>query len=202
MNGFARRKEQSKEDVRKAAWQLFSQFGVERVSVADIARKAGVAPATIYNNFGSKETLVREFVTAMVDQLVQRVQAVLAPDRPYPEKMQAFFQFISDALAQEMPSEANSAMFTSSPELRDDPEIGRIRDSAREKMTNLLLGLVQEGKAQGWIHGEISEDAYRIYFALFMDIFAHPSLQRRFQRNPRLVHDLESLMMYGLGGHL
>ena len=61
-NGFERRKEQSKEEIRRAAWELFAQFGVERVSMADIARKAGVSQATIYNNFANKETLTREFV--------------------------------------------------------------------------------------------------------------------------------------------
>jgi AcrR family transcriptional regulator len=67
MDGFARRKEQSKEDIRKAAWELFSQFGVDKVSIADIAHKAGVSQATIYNNFSNKESLAREFVTNAVE---------------------------------------------------------------------------------------------------------------------------------------
>jgi DNA-binding transcriptional regulator YbjK len=49
MNGFERRKEQSREDIRRAAEQLFSRFGTDRVSVNDIAREAGVSQATIYN---------------------------------------------------------------------------------------------------------------------------------------------------------
>ena len=58
MDGFERRKEQSKEDIRRAAEELFSKFGADKVSVNDIARKAGVSQATIYNNFGSKDELV------------------------------------------------------------------------------------------------------------------------------------------------
>jgi AcrR family transcriptional regulator len=58
VNGFTRRKEQSKDDIRKAAIELFSQFGIEKVNISDIARKAGVAQATIYNNFGSKDIYV------------------------------------------------------------------------------------------------------------------------------------------------
>jgi len=45
MDGFARRKEQSKEDIRRAAEELFSRFGADKVSVNDIARKAGVSQA-------------------------------------------------------------------------------------------------------------------------------------------------------------
>jgi AcrR family transcriptional regulator len=199
-NGFTRRKEQSKEDIRKAAWELFSQFGVEKVSIVDIAHKAGVSQATIYNNFGSKETLAREFVTTVVDQLVRRVQDILTPEKLFWEKMAAFIQFISDIMAHERPSAADGTVFTSSMDLHNDPEIKKIRDSAQEKMTNLLLGLVQEGKQQGQINVDCSEEAFRIYFKLFMDIFTDPQLQHRYYHDPRLVQDLGSIMIYGLSG--
>jgi AcrR family transcriptional regulator len=200
MDGFARRKEQSKEDIRKAAWELFSQFGVERVSVVDIARKAGVSQATIYNNFGSKETLVREFVTTMVDQLMNRVQEVLSYDKPYWEKMAAFINIIAEMMANGRPSEVNVTGFTNNYALQNDPEIKKIRDSAQGRMTVLLLGLMREGKEQGQIHSDISEDALLVYFKAFMDIFIDPQFQQQYYKNPKLVQDLGSLMIYGLGG--
>lgn len=199
-NGFERRKEQSKEDIRRAASELFSQFGVEKVSIADIARKAGVSQATIYNNFGSKDTLAREFVTSVVDQLVDQVQEVLAPDRPYREKMAAFIQFISEIVTHERPTRADATVFTSSLDLQNDPEIRRIRDSAREKMTDLLLGLVREGKEQAQVDASLSDEALRVYFRAFMDIFTDPQLQYRFYGDSELVRDLGSLMIYGLSG--
>jgi AcrR family transcriptional regulator len=200
MNGFTRRKEQSKEDIRKAAWALFSQFGIEKVSIVDIAHKAGVSQATIYNNFGSKEKLVHEFVTTVVDQLVDRIQEILTPDKLYWEKMAAFIQFITEIMAHERPSEADGTVFTSSFDLLNDPEIKKIRDSAQDRMTNLLLGLVQEGKKQGQINLDLSEEAFRIYFKLFMDIFTDPQLQYRYYHDPKLVQDLGLLMINGLGG--
>ena len=106
MNGFARRKEKSKEDIRRAAAELFAQFGVDKVSIASIARKAGVSQATIYNNFGSKEALAREFVAAAVDGLVNRVQAVLTPEKPYKDKIAAFVQFLSTTTKSARPAGA------------------------------------------------------------------------------------------------
>ena len=200
MDGFARRKEQSKEDIRKAAWELFSQFGVERVSIVDIARKAGVSQATIYNNFGSKETLVREFVTTMVDQLMNRVQEVLLHDIPYWEKMAAFINIIAEMMANGRPSEGYVTGFTNNYALQNDPEIKKIRDSAQGRMTVLLLGLIREGKEQGQIHSDISEDAFLVYFKAFMDIFIDPQFQQQYYKNPKLVQELGSLMIYGLGG--
>jgi AcrR family transcriptional regulator len=200
MDGFARRKEQSKEDIRKAAWELFSQFGVDKVSMMDIARKAGVSQATIYNNFGSKEALAREFVTTMVESLVSGVYEIVAPRRSYQEKMAAFFQFISAMMAGGRPSLSGSTIFTSSLDLQNDPEIKEIRMKAQEKMITLLLGLIEEGKQQGQVNAEISEEALRIYFTIFMDVFTHSEFQRQYSRRPNLVDELGALMMFGLKG--
>lgn len=200
MDGFERRKEQSKEDIRGAAWELFSQFGVDKVSIVDIARKAGVSQATIYNNFGSKEALAREFVTTAVKQLVRRFQDILFPERPYREKMKLFIQSISAMMLEGRPSAADSAIFTSSFDLQQDPEIKKIRLEAQGKMTELLLGLVEEGKRQGQVNPDLSAEALGIYFGLFMDVFTHPGLQLRFYQHPELVRELGALMMDGLSG--
>lgn len=200
MDGFARRKEQSKEDIRKAAWDLFSQFGVDKVSVMDIARKAGVSQATIYNNFGSKDALVREFVTTAVEQLVNRVQNILTPERQFREKMTAFIQLISEMMVNGRPSAAESAVFASSIDLQNDPEIKKIRMEAQEKMINLMLGLIWEGKQQGQVNPDLSDEALSIYFAVFMDVFSNPQLQNQFYHHPGLVQELGSLMISGLNG--
>jgi AcrR family transcriptional regulator len=202
VDGFTRRKEQSKEDIRGAAWELFSQFGVEKVTMADIARKARVSQATIYNHFGSKETLAREFVTAMVDRLAQRVEDVITSRKPYRDKMADFVQFISETVGHGIPSQSDVTAFSGSHDLRNDPLIKELRDAARDRVANLLLGLVREGKEQGQIDMHLSEDAFRIFFWAFLDIFSDPQLQHRFNSDPKLAQDLGVLMMRGLGGFL
>lgn len=199
VDGFTRRKERSKGEIRRAAWALFAQFGVERVTVAELARKAGVSQATIYNHFGSKEALAREFLTAMVEQLAHRVEEVIAVDRPYREKMLAFVQFISEITGRGRPLGAGLSAFTGSVELLDDPLIKAVRDAAQDRVAGLLLGLVREGQDQGQINPDLSKAALRIYFLAFMDLFTDPRLQPRFYDDPDLARDLGSLMMYGLG---
>src|SRR5512139_723333 len=196
MDGFARRREQSKEEIRKAAWELFSQFGVDKVSIADIARKAGVSQATIYNNFGSKETLAREFVTASVEDLVNRLQEILAAKRSYREKMEAFFQGISGILEAGKSSSADTAVFTGSLDLLNDPEIKRIREEAQERRTGLLVSLDKEGRQQKQVNPDVSEAALRVYFKVYMDVFTHPEFQRQYHQNPRIVQEMGSLMIH------
>ena len=91
-------------------------------------------------------------------------------------------------------------VFSSSNDLLNDPEIKKIRDSAQEKMANLLLGLVREGKEQGQIRADLTEDAFRVYFKAFMEIFTDPHIRQLYYRDPKLAQDLGSLMTYGLSG--
>ena len=200
MNGFERRKEQSKDDIRKAAGELFSQFGVDKVSIADIARKAGVSQATIYNNFGSKDALVREFVSGSVEYLVTRAQEVLSPDLPYREKMGAFLQFIGAMMASGGSNTAEKILLASSVDVQNNPEIKKIRLAAQDKMTWLMLSLVAEGRQQGQVDASISDDALVIYFGAFMEVFSHPKLQTHFFAQPSIVQELGILMMFGLRG--
>jgi AcrR family transcriptional regulator len=200
IDGFTRRKEQSKEEIRRAAWELFGQFGVEKVSIVDIARKAGVSQATIYNNFGSKDALAKEFVTGAIDSLVNRVQEVLNLEKPYWEKMADFIRFISEMMAQGKSSEADVSAFNSSHDLLKDPEIKKIRDAAQEKMSWLLLKLVQEGREQGQIQPGLSDEAFRLYFQAFMEIFTDLQFRQGYYREPKLLQDLCSLMIFGLSG--
>lgn len=197
-DGFDRRKEHSKENIRRASLELFSQFGVDRVSIIDIAKKAGVSQATIYNNFGSKEVLAREFVTTMVDLLVNNAEKALSPAMPFEEKITAFIGFISNAIAHGYSPDAAHASLPSNVALRSDPEIQEIMDTAKKKMIDLLLTVVDEGKAQGFINSSISEEAFKIYFNAFMDTFTDPKIQVKLLANPGLVEDLNTLMINGL----
>ena len=199
-NGFERRREQSKEEIRKAAWELFGQFGVERVTIADIAAKARVSQATIYNNFESKDALAREFVTSVVEGLIARIEQVLMPERPFSEKMTAFTGCISQMIAGGGPSDAGAAIFAGSADLIRDPEIREIREAAGKRMTGLLLRLVAEGKQQGQVDPALSDDALAAYFRAFMDVFVDPQLHRQFASRRGLIDEIASLMIYGLRG--
>lgn len=199
-DGFTRRKEHSKEDIRRAAWELFSQFGVEKVSIVDIARKAGVSQATIYNNFGSKDALAREFVTSAVELLVNRVQEVLAPERPYWEKVGEFIRFISEMMAQGKAPDMDVTAFSSNHNLLNDPDLKKFRESAEEQVLGMLLGLVQEGKKEGQIRSDLSDEAFRLYFKAFMDIFTSQHFRQGYYRDPRLIQDLSLLLINGLNG--
>jgi hypothetical protein len=110
----------------------------------------------------------------------------------------AFVQFISGVMAQGAPPRSDRDILASSIDLQLDPEIKKIRETAKERMIELLLEVIQEGKDQGIIQADISDEAFVIYFNAFMDMFIDPQLQHRFFANPGLVTELGGFMVNGL----
>src|SRR6266702_4512373 len=83
------KKEQTRQLIADTAWRLFADRGFDRVSVAEIARKAQVAEATVFNYFPSKEDLfywrLEAFGTQLADAISTRPpgEPVLAAFRRY-----------------------------------------------------------------------------------------------------------------------
>jgi AcrR family transcriptional regulator len=50
------------ERIRRAAYELFSRYGIREVGVDAIVARAGAAKMTLYRNFPSKEDLVLDFL--------------------------------------------------------------------------------------------------------------------------------------------
>ena len=76
----------------------------------------------------------------------------------------------------------------------------QIRNSVQEKMTDLFLELLREGKMQGQVIPDLSEEAFRIYFNSVMAAFTDAQLHHRLHTHPKLALDLLSLAMYGISG--
>lgn len=196
MDGFERRKEHSKEDIRKAAEGLFTKFGAEKVSINDIARQAGVSQATIYNNFGSKEALVHDYRKNIVSIVTRRFRDILVLKKSYAEKLQDFFQSWID-----MTDRYNIPTGAPNSSSRGNSENEKAQLSLNQEIENTLLEFIREGKKQGHPGLDIKEEAIVAYIKFIHEgISNHPEIQDKMHHDSKLTQDLLSLFMYGING--
>jgi AcrR family transcriptional regulator len=186
MDGFERRKEQSKEDIRRAAEDLFSRFGADKVSVNDIARKAGVSQATIYNNFGSKDELVHDYHHTIVKMIASRFREILVWKKSYVEKLQGFLQSWVDIADRYKIEIEGSGMKKS-------------RDAIGMEIENSFREFIKEGKDHGNLRSGLSDEAIITYIKFFQQgISNNPGIRDRMHHDVKLSQDLLSLFMYGV----
>jgi AcrR family transcriptional regulator len=65
----ARRRQQTRGEIIRAAFELFGRLGYEEVSMDSVAAAAGVSRATLFNYFPQKELILREIAAARVEKL-------------------------------------------------------------------------------------------------------------------------------------
>ena len=87
-----RKKLQTRHLLADTARRLFAERGFEAVSVAEVAREADVAEATVFNYFPTKEDLVYSGLESFENELLAAIR-----DRPSGETiLQAFGRFIRE----------------------------------------------------------------------------------------------------------
>jgi AcrR family transcriptional regulator len=86
-----RKKQQTRERIRKAAVRLFLRASYDDVTVADIARAADVSEGTVFNYFPTKESLV----FSGMESLEARLLDAIRNRRPGESVLAAFAKFFS-----------------------------------------------------------------------------------------------------------
>jgi len=66
------------EQILDAAVEQFLHFGIRRVTVDDVARRAGVARITVYRRFASRDELVRRALLREARRVFDEVDAAVA----------------------------------------------------------------------------------------------------------------------------
>lgn len=82
-----RRRPETAEAILAAAALLMPDYGYGRVTVRDVARRAGVGLGTVYGHFPGKEEIAAELVARGVEGVHAEMQALLDADLPPGERL-------------------------------------------------------------------------------------------------------------------
>jgi AcrR family transcriptional regulator len=94
-----RKKSQKIKPLIETAQDLFYKYGIKRVSVEEICKKANVSKMTFYKYFPNKTELLRHVWEGWIDEGCRALDEIDAQDIPLPDKIQKMFEWKSDFLA-------------------------------------------------------------------------------------------------------
>ena len=192
MNGYERRTEFKKDKIRTAALELFCAYGIDKTTINEIAQKAGVAPASIYNYFGSKEGLMKDTIINLLERGWKTRKELWETDLPFPELIKRAIS-MSDDFIDHINLEALRAL------LDTDPEIKKLADDFYKHRYPYIVGqFIEKGRREGYIRRELSVEAATLYLKMYQNIVRQPEMLQN--RNKDLLKELCDLMLYGLAG--
>lgn len=191
MNGFERRRELKKQHILQAAMELFSELGIQKVSISDIAKKAQVSQVTIYNYFESKHNLIHEVFIYYVDQASNQFEEIVHSTVTFPEKIKGlifnkkqvstnihpeFYQYLMKEYAQEG---------------------NYIEQVYAEKALPYFIQLFDEGKKEGYVDQNLSDEAILFYIQMMKDYLQREEV---YERILPLTEDITNIFFYGIIG--
>ena len=136
------RRAPARERLLAAADELFYAEGVQSVGIDRIIEHAGVAKASLYNLFGSKEALVSAYMESRHRGTLERLKAAVARHRDPRKRLLAVFDAQGELFTE--PGFRGCAILTATAEAADGSIIDKAADDYRAEMLALLTDLARE----------------------------------------------------------
>lgn len=129
----------ARERLLAAANELFYAEGVHTVGIDRVIERAGVAKATLYKTYGSKDELIRAYLAGRQDIRRRRIMAAVARHEAPREQLLGIFDALGESISQ--PNYHGCAFVNASAEARPDSPITEVTDEYRQWLRALFTDL-------------------------------------------------------------
>ncbi|WP_223699992.1 TetR/AcrR family transcriptional regulator [Sutcliffiella deserti] len=191
MDGFKRRREHKMNNILEAALALFMEYGVQKISIAEIANKANVSQVTIYNYFESKHNLIHEVFLHYINKVSNEFEELVYSNIAFPEKIKKII-FNKKEVSTQINEEFYQYLMKEYS--KEDNEIERIYI---EKAVPYFTYIFKEGKEQGYIDQSLSDEAILFYVHMLKEYMQREEV---YQKVLPLTEDITTIFFYGILG--
>ena len=172
--------------ILKTAEDLFSRYGLKKVSVEEICRKASASKMTFYKYFPNKSDLFRQIWNQWVEEGLDYLDEVNELDIPFPEKIRLILEYKLDFAARLNPDLIEEI-------LHFDLDI--------HAFTARLMAWFLEAQTRGDIRSETHPEFLlaafdKIYYALARD----DELRKTFPDIAEFTKEIFNFYFYGIMG--
>jgi AcrR family transcriptional regulator len=135
----------ARERLLDAADELFYAEGVHVVGIDRVIARAGVAKASLYNAFGSKEELVRAYLQRRYERRVDALTRTLAPYDTPRERILAIFDYLDGVISE--PDFRGCAFQRANAESPPDAASAEVSQASRAWTRQLFTDLARDAGA-------------------------------------------------------
>lgn len=154
MNKYELTTERKKTAIIQAAIALFKERGVTDVGMKEIATHAQVSQASIYNYFGSKESVVSECAKIVMEDVFSQARDILKMDLSFPDKIKKSISICNNGL------HASISEYFSQEALQDHRLLYLLNENINQSKTKLYREYIEFGKKEKALDPAIPTDLY------------------------------------------
>ncbi len=180
------RTNQKKNAIIKSANILFLEKGFSSTSIKEIATVAHVSQVSIYNYFGSKDSLVIECVKSIVQETIDKAYALLDTELPYLDKLSTALSLCTTDINTLLSS------YLSTSATADENFMKLISDGVHVLQTDLYTQYIEAGKNAGYIDSLIPTALMLKYISAINTINISP------ENYKEEVNYLHQLFLHGI----
>jgi AcrR family transcriptional regulator len=136
----------ARERLLDAADELFYEHGINTVGIDTIIERAGVAKASLYSSFGSKDELIRAYLELRHEERTERITAGLAKYTTPREKLLGLFDVLGVTFSR--PTFHGCAFINASSEAPPGGVVEQVSDSSRAWIKRLIVDLARAAGAK------------------------------------------------------
>lgn len=187
--------EDRKAEILQAFMKLVSRFGLEKTTMQDIAKEAGVSVGVIYKDYANKEDLINAYANLVVQKLISDYQTLVDKTHSPEEQlhdliigsfMQIYHYIIDDLGIHQILANDNSLKYVRKNFSR--------KAEVNKYLVDMITGIMQDGVKQGLFQ---IEDAPQTA-ALFSDAFEGYFMNMLFEENnsDKFLSKIEAMFQF------
>lgn len=158
-NAYHAHRERQRRRILDAAWKLFDERGIDRVTMAEITSASGVQPSTMYQYFSNKDEIVWALVSELMREVSGRTKQTAKGAQNALDRIAALLETMVDELSHNRVRVRFMAQF----------DAMYARDWSAERLISLelqinpegfqvLSDLIREGIADGSLRHDLDPD--------------------------------------------
>lgn len=178
--------------IVESAKDLFSRYGIKRVSVEEICKTANVSKMTFYKHFPNKTELAKYILSNFINEGLERYNEILSTDKPFYQKMKEIAQYKFE-LIRKLNEEFISEFIHS-----DNPEIQKFINQKRTESMTYTIKMYTDAQKNGEIRPEIKPQFIEYMLNIMAKISEDKNLTGLYPNMEEFTRELFNFFLFGI----
>jgi AcrR family transcriptional regulator len=178
--------------IIQTARALFWKYGMNRVSVEEICREAGISKMTFYNYYKNKNDLAVAILDIIQDEGMQKYQKIMNQKIPFVEKVKLSIQLKMEG------TEALSSEFFNDLHKNATPEVKAHFQKMYQESIQLVLNDYLKAQKRGDIRKDVKPEFILYFLNHLIDMTNDDKLEKMYNSPQDMIMELTNFFFYGI----